>query len=151
MWEKLIELHEGTSEVKRAKKALYKNQFDNFKIREGEFVAQIHSRFKEIYHGLVGLGDNLENREVVCKVLEVFPRTQLWVGKVDAIGVSQNLDTYKIDELFSHMELHETRYGGEKEVKKDIALVAEEEVSKKPSSSPSPKLSRKPIEDIFFM
>ncbi|PKA65133.1 hypothetical protein AXF42_Ash013254 [Apostasia shenzhenica] len=41
------------------------------------------------------------------------------------------------------MELHETRHGGEKEVKKGIALVAEEEVSKKPSSSPSPKLSKK--------
>ncbi|PKA50237.1 hypothetical protein AXF42_Ash017831 [Apostasia shenzhenica] len=112
-------------------------------MRESESVAQMHSRFKEIYHGLVALGEILENREVVCKVLEAFPRTQLWVDKVDAIGVSQNLDTYKIDELFSLMELHKTRHGGEKEVKKGIALVAEEEVSKKPSSSHSPKLSKK--------
>ncbi|PKA67005.1 hypothetical protein AXF42_Ash004496 [Apostasia shenzhenica] len=41
------------------------------------------------------------------------------------------------------MELHETRHGREKEMKKGIALVAEKEVSKKPSSSSSPKLSKK--------
>ncbi|XP_074572643.1 uncharacterized protein LOC141829132 [Curcuma longa] len=48
LWEKLIELHEGTSDTK-----------------EGETASSLHARIQDILNSLHGIGQKIENRDVI--------------------------------------------------------------------------------------
>ncbi|XP_074586970.1 uncharacterized protein LOC141842889 [Curcuma longa] len=64
LWEKLIELNEGSSDSRRAKKDLLVEQLQNFTMRQNETVSQMHGRFKEIVNGLHVIGEKLDNRDL---------------------------------------------------------------------------------------
>ncbi|XP_074557881.1 uncharacterized protein LOC141813795 [Curcuma longa] len=129
LWDKLIELNEGTKDSRVAKRDLLINQMQNFMMKEGETVSQLHGRFKELLNGLHAIGERLENRDLIRYALKSFPRDTLWSSMVDAYKVSRDLSTVKLDELFCELELHEQANASHKE--KGIALVAGEKSKKK--------------------
>ncbi|XP_042375107.1 uncharacterized protein LOC121969211 [Zingiber officinale] len=59
LWEKFLELHEGTSEAKLARRDLRRNHISNIKLEQGETVAHLHSRIKELITGLTNLGEKI--------------------------------------------------------------------------------------------
>ena len=124
LWNKLIELQEGTRDSRIAKRDLFLNQLQNLVMKENETVSEIHGRFKEIINGLHSVDERVENRDLVRYALKAFPRNALWSSMVDAYKVSKDLSIVKLDEFFCEMELHELANKGQKE--KGIALVAEE-------------------------
>ncbi|XP_074556829.1 uncharacterized protein LOC141812719 [Curcuma longa] len=65
LWDKLIELNEGTKDSRVAKRDLLINQMQNFLMKEGETVSQLHGRFKELLNGLHAIGERLENRDLI--------------------------------------------------------------------------------------
>ena len=124
LWNKLIELQEGTRDSRIAKRDLFLNQLQNLTMKENENVSELHGRFKEIINGLHSIDEHVENRDLVRYVLKAFPRNALWSSMVDAYKVSKDLSIVKLDEFFCEMELHELANKGQKE--KGIALVAGE-------------------------
>ncbi|XP_074560181.1 uncharacterized protein LOC141816265, partial [Curcuma longa] len=115
LWNKLIELHEGTRDSRIAKRDLFLNQLQNLSMKENETVSELHGRFKEILNGLHTVDEKVENRDLVRYVLKSFPRNALWSSMVDAYKVSKDLSIVKLDEFFCEMELHELANKGQKE------------------------------------
>ncbi|XP_074561401.1 uncharacterized protein LOC141817665 [Curcuma longa] len=122
LWDKLIELHEGTTDTKVTKRDLLINKLFNIKMQEGETVNQLQSRVKDILNGLHAIGQKIENRDIIRYVLNSFPRTTSWMSLVDAYRISKDLSTVKLDDLFSEFELYEQINSGQTE--KGIALIA---------------------------
>ncbi|XP_074575241.1 uncharacterized protein LOC141831737 [Curcuma longa] len=99
LWNKLIELHEGTRDSRIAKRDLFLNQLQNLSMKESETVSELHGRFKEILNGLHTVDEKVENRDLVRYVLKAFPRNALWSSMVDAYKVSKDLSIVKLDEF----------------------------------------------------
>jgi len=56
MWDVLEVTHEGTSEVKRARKHALIQEYELFKMQKGESIAKVQKRFTHIVNHLMGLG-----------------------------------------------------------------------------------------------
>ncbi|XP_074590609.1 uncharacterized protein LOC141846459 [Curcuma longa] len=87
LWNKLIELNEGTRDSRIAKRDLYMNQLQNFAMRDNETVSELHGRIKELLNGLHSIGESLENRDTIRYALKAFPQNTLWSSMVDAYKV----------------------------------------------------------------
>ena len=121
LWEKLIELYEGTFETKVSKRDLLFNKLYNLKMQEGETTSQLNTRIQDILNCLHAVGKKVENRDVIRYALNAFPRNTLWASMVDAYKVSKDLSSIKLDEHFSEFELHEQTNA--RPIEKGIALV----------------------------
>ncbi|KAG6503123.1 hypothetical protein ZIOFF_035413 [Zingiber officinale] len=125
LWEKFLELHEGTSEAKLARRDILRNKLMNIQLEKSEKVASLHAMVKELITGLENLGETVTNRETIRYALNAFPRTSDWTSIVDAYYISKDLEVSTLEELFSTLELHETRcVGTTKEASQMIALNA---------------------------
>ena len=108
LWEKFLELHEGTSETKLARRDVLHNKLSNLRMEEGESVTQLHSRLKELITGLTNLGEMVTNRDSLRYALNAFPRTPDWTSIVDSYYISKDLEVSTLESLFSTFELHES-------------------------------------------
>lgn len=61
LWEKLIELYEGTGDSRIGKLDLLINQLQNCGMRDGVSISQLHSRFKELLNSFHFIRENVEN------------------------------------------------------------------------------------------
>ncbi|XP_042422963.1 uncharacterized protein LOC122010490 [Zingiber officinale] len=61
LWDKLIELYEGTNDAKITKRDLFLHKLFNVKMQEGETASQLHVRIKDILNGLHTIDHQLEN------------------------------------------------------------------------------------------
>ena len=104
LWEKFLELHEGTSEAKLARRDLLRNQLTSLRLGEDETVAHLHSRIKEIITGLTNLGEKVSNRDSLRYALNSFPRNTKWASLVDVF--SKDLEKISLEEFFSTFEVH---------------------------------------------
>ena len=132
LWEKLIKLHEGTSDTKVSKRDLLFNKLYNLKMQDGETASQLHARIQDILNSLHVIGQRVENRDIIRYALNAFPRSTLWASMVDAYKVSKDLSSIRLDELFSEFELHEQT--NTLSTKKGIALVAGTSRTREPRS-----------------
>ncbi|XP_042380064.1 uncharacterized protein LOC121972464 [Zingiber officinale] len=73
LWEKLIELHEGTSTTK-----------------VDETTSQLHARIQDLLNGLHAIRQKVENRDIIRYTLNAFKRYTLWASMVDAYKVSKD-------------------------------------------------------------
>ncbi|XP_074569703.1 uncharacterized protein LOC141826360 [Curcuma longa] len=96
LWNKLIELHEGTRDSRIAKRDLFLNQLQNLSMKDNETVSELHGRFKEIVNGLHSVNEHIENRDLIRYALKAFPRNTLWSSMVDAYKVSKDLIYCKV-------------------------------------------------------
>ncbi|XP_042410001.1 uncharacterized protein LOC121999378 [Zingiber officinale] len=90
MWDKLIELHEGTNDANK-----------------GESTSQLHARIKDILNELHTINHQMENRDLIRYALNAFPRNALWASIMDAYTISKNLSKLKLDKFLCELELHE--------------------------------------------
>ncbi|XP_042396671.1 uncharacterized protein LOC121986798 [Zingiber officinale] len=74
LWDKLIKLHEGTSDTK-----------------EEETASQLHARIKNILNRLHNIGHQTEIRNLIRYALNAFPQNAMWVFIVDAYKILKNL------------------------------------------------------------
>ena len=134
LWEKFLELHEGTSEAKLARRDLLRNQLTNLRFEEGETIAHLHSRIQELITRLTNLGEEVSNRDSLRYALNSFPRNSKWASLVDAFYISKDLEKISLDEFFSTFEVHESRCAGPKEPKNNVALKASRDEPESESS-----------------
>jgi len=83
IWDVLEVTHEGTSDVKRARKHALIQEYELFRMQAGESIAEVQKKFKHIVNHLIGLGKTFDKEELNIKVLKCLDRA--WQPKVTAI------------------------------------------------------------------
>jgi len=56
MWDILEVTHEGTNDVKRARKQALIQEYEMFRMQQGELIVDVHKRFSHIVNHLIRLG-----------------------------------------------------------------------------------------------
>nr|ABB46643.2 retrotransposon protein, putative, Ty1-copia subclass [Oryza sativa Japonica Group] len=74
IWNKLAEIHEGTSEYKDAKLHFLKIQYETFSMLPHESVNDMYGRLNVIVNDLKGLGATYTDLEVAQKMLRALPK-----------------------------------------------------------------------------
>ena len=105
MWDVLEVTHEGTNEVKRARKNTLIQQNEMFKMKSGESICDVQKRFKYIVNHLLALGKTFDKEELNIKILKSLNRT--WQPKVTTISESRDLTSMNIATLFGKPREHE--------------------------------------------
>jgi len=91
MLELLEVTHEGTNDVKRARKHALIQEYELFKMKQGESIADVQKRFIHIVNHLMGLGNEFDKEELNIKVLKCLDRS--WQPKVTTILETRYLST----------------------------------------------------------
>jgi len=105
MWEVLEVAHEGTNDVKRARKHALIQEYELFRMQSGESIADVQKRFTYIVNHLIGLGKQFDKEELNIKILKCLDRS--WQPKVTAISETRDLTTLTTTALFGKLREHE--------------------------------------------
>ena len=62
--------HEGTNDVKRARKHALIQEYELFKMKQGESIGDVQKRFTHIVNHLIGLVKEFDKEELNIKVLK---------------------------------------------------------------------------------
>ena len=113
MWDVLEVTHEGTNEVKRARKNTLIQEYEIFRMKAGESICDMQKRFTHIVNHLLALGKTFDKEKLNIKILKSLNRT--WQPKVTAISESRDLTSMNISTLFGKLREHELELGRLKE------------------------------------
>jgi len=80
--------------VKRARKHALVQEYEMFKMQQGESIAEVQKSFTHIVNHLIGLGKEFDKEELNIKVLKCLDRN--WQPKVMTISESRDLPTMTI-------------------------------------------------------
>jgi len=105
MWDILEVTHEGTTDVKRARKHALIQEYELFRMQQGESIADVQKRFTHIMNHLIRLGKQFDKEELNIKILKCLDKS--WQPKVTAISQSRDLTTLTIVALFGKLREHE--------------------------------------------
>jgi len=105
MWDILEVTHEGTNDVKRARKHALIQEYELFRMQKGESICDVQKRFSHIVNHLISLGKKFDEEELNIKVLKCLDRT--WQSKVTAISESKDLTSMTMASLFGKLREHE--------------------------------------------
>jgi ATP-dependent Zn protease len=71
----LLELHDGTSNIREQKQCLALNEYNSFTIKENELVRDNYSRLNIIVNELNSIGTNkLGDADIVRKIISILPQ-----------------------------------------------------------------------------
>ena len=90
--------HEGIVDVRRARKHTLVSEYEAFRMKNGETISQLQTRFTHIVNHLLGLRKTFEDDELNIKILNCLTRT--WEPKITAIKESKDLALMLMDDLF---------------------------------------------------
>ncbi|XP_069145960.1 uncharacterized protein [Solanum lycopersicum] len=120
IWDCLKTAHEGTEQVKESKIDMLTSQYENFKMKEGETIHDMFTKFFSITNELRSSGEPISMTKQGRKVLRILPKT--WESKVDAITEAKDLKVLTMDALIGNLKTHEKNRNydlSKKEAKKD--------------------------------
>lgn len=106
-WDILKEGFQGNDKVTSIKLQSLWRDFDNLTKKEGDGMQAYLTRVAEIVNQIRSLGDTIDERKVVQKVLRNLPSKYDYV--VAAIEESKDLSTFTFNELSSSLQVHEER------------------------------------------
>ena len=105
MWDTLEVTHEGTNDVKRARKHTLIQEYEMFRMLKGESIVEVQKRFTHIINHLMSLGKTFDKEELNIKILNCLDRS--WQPKVTAISESKDLTSLTTTSLFGKLIEHE--------------------------------------------
>ncbi|XP_068486987.1 uncharacterized protein [Phaseolus vulgaris] len=105
MWDILEVTHEGTTDVKRARKHALIQEYELFLMQKGESICDVQKRFSHIVNHLMSLGKMFDEEELNIKILKCLDRT--WQPKVTTISESKDLTSMSITSLFGKIREQE--------------------------------------------
>ena len=106
MWDILKVTHEGTNDVKRARKYTLIQEYEMFIIMlKGESIAEVQKRFTHIINHLMSLGKTFDKEDLNIKILKCLDRS--WQPKVTTISESKYLTSLTTTSLFRKLREHE--------------------------------------------
>jgi len=105
MWDILEVTHEGSNDVKRAKKHALIQEYELFRMQKGETICDVQKWFSHIVNHLMSLGKTFDKEELNIKILKYLDRT--WQPKVTAISESKDLTSMTAASLFGKLREHD--------------------------------------------
>jgi len=105
MWDILEVTHEGTTDVKRARKHALIQEYELFRMQKGESICDVQKSFSHIVNHIMSLGKKFDEEELNIKVIKCLDRT--WQPKVTAISESKDLTSMTVASLFGKLREHE--------------------------------------------
>ncbi|XP_070022756.1 uncharacterized protein [Nicotiana sylvestris] len=93
--------------VKQSKIDMLTTEYELFKMKDEEFIQDMHTRFTSIINELHSLGDVIPRNKLVRKILSVLPDS--WESKVNAITEAKYLQTITMDELIRNLKTYEMK------------------------------------------
>jgi len=105
MWDILEVTHEGTNDVKRARKHALIQEYELFRMQQGEAIVDVQKRFTHIINHLIGLGKQFDEEELNIKILKCLDRS--WQPKVTTISETRYLTTLTTATLFGKLRENE--------------------------------------------
>ncbi|VFQ82399.1 unnamed protein product [Cuscuta campestris] len=135
MWDKLEVTYEGTDQVREAKIDFLTQEYEMFRMKEGEKIDDMFDRFSKIINDLHALKKTYTNRDLVRKILRSL--TPEWRSKADAIYESIGVSNVTIDGLRGNLKTYESTIltpSLDEQKKKGIALKATKESAEDDSS-----------------
>nr|GFA91696.1 hypothetical protein [Tanacetum cinerariifolium] len=95
----------GNKEIKKVKKTLFKQQYENFSGQSSESLDQIHDRLQKLISQLEILGESISQEDINMKFLRSLPsewktHTLIWRNKAD-------LEEQSLDDLFNNLNIYE--------------------------------------------
>ena len=106
-WETIRILHVGVDHVVKSKIQSLQKEFKNLAMKKDEKVSDFSSRFTKIISELRDLGEQLEEKEAVAKLLRSMP------VKYDSLTFSLeqfgNMRGLSVDEVIGSLRVHEQR------------------------------------------
>ena len=67
--------HEGTNDVKQARKHTLIQEYELFRMQSGESIVDVQKRFTHIVNHLIGLGKQFDKEELNVKILKCLDRS----------------------------------------------------------------------------
>ncbi|VFQ60094.1 unnamed protein product [Cuscuta campestris] len=134
-WDKLEVTYEGTDQVHEAKINFLTQEYEMFRMKEGEKIDDIFDRFSKIINDLHALKKSYSNKDLVRKILRSL--TPEWHSKADAIYESIGVSNVTIDGLRGNLKTYESTILNpslDEQKKKEIALKATKEPVEEVSS-----------------
>ncbi|WJX83571.1 hypothetical protein P8452_66227 [Trifolium repens] len=116
IWDSLKSKYEGNKQVKEAKANLLVHQYELFKMKDGEDIETMFSRFQILVSGLQVLDKSYTEADHVRKVLRSLPPK--WRPKVTAFQESKDLDAVSLESLISSLKSHEMELMTDESTKK---------------------------------
>ena len=98
-------IHEGTTDVRRARNHTLVFKYEAFQMKNGETISEHQTRFTHIVNHLLGLGKTFEEEELNIKILNCLTRS--WEPKITTIKESKNLATMTMKALISKLLAYE--------------------------------------------
>ncbi|XP_009800502.1 uncharacterized protein LOC142165310 [Nicotiana tabacum] len=89
IWEALQTAHKGTTQVKQSKIDMLTTEYELFRMKDNEFIQDMHTRFTSIINELHSLGESILSNKLVRKILSVLPSS--WESKVNAVKEAKDL------------------------------------------------------------
>ncbi|KZV57775.1 hypothetical protein F511_13320 [Dorcoceras hygrometricum] len=105
IWEKLVQICEGSDETKENKLTVAQQKYEAIKMKDGETMADFDERFCAIIIELNSLGKEYSNRELVLKMMRALPRE--WDVKTMAMRESKDLNKMELHDLFANLKAYE--------------------------------------------
>ena len=112
VWDKLENIYAGDSNVKEAKLQIYREKFEQLRMKEDCNIAAYFQYVDEITNTLEGLGDPVDEKNIIRKILRTLPRR--FNPKVLVLEYSANLDKLSKEELHEVLIAYEMRLDEEK-------------------------------------
>ncbi|XP_075099291.1 uncharacterized protein LOC142176120 [Nicotiana tabacum] len=73
IWEALQTAHEGTNQVKQSKINMLTTEYELFRMKDDEFIQDMHTRCTFIINELHSLGEIIPRNKLVRKILSILP------------------------------------------------------------------------------
>ena len=106
-WEKIKILHVGVNHVVQSKIQSLRREFENLAMKKDEKVSDFSSRFTKIISELRDLGEKLEEKEAVAKLLRSMPvKYDYLTFSLEQFG---NMRGLSVDEMIGSLRVHEQR------------------------------------------
>ena len=96
--------HKGTTDVRRAKKKTLVSEYEAFRIKNGEIILELQTRFTYIVNHL-DLGKMFEDDELNIKILNCL--TRIWEPKITPTKESKDLASMSMEALFEKLLAYE--------------------------------------------
>ena len=103
---KMIEVnHEGTADVRKARKHILVSEYGALRMKNGETISKLRTRFTHIANHHLGLGKMFEDDELNIKILNYLTRT--WEPKITMIKESKDLASMSMEDFFGKLIAYE--------------------------------------------
>ncbi|KZV49998.1 hypothetical protein F511_39832 [Dorcoceras hygrometricum] len=90
IWEKLVQISEGSDEIKENKLTVAQQKYESIKMKDGETMTEFDERFSAVIIELNSLGKEYSNKELALKVMRALPKE--WDVKTMAMRESKDLN-----------------------------------------------------------